>query len=241
MLLCFRSLCLPSTGETALETFSRDVEATWDVDTRPHGPRRSNRSPYRQPEKKSATSSSAKAKRIVVGGRGVRAAMYLRSQNCFLMIPRCEPGKNHPSHGGGLLRAQEEVCPRITKGHPVGWWGESAALNPAKEERAALENSTNPVYQVSSQHSSRHTGLGVKERRARLWATRQQCRFQQRDEILPCLRARELHVGQEDGNMRIKSIWAGLAMEKPGGECKPGVGNWCGGLGSRGLGRANPR
>ena len=41
---------------------------------------------------------------------------------------------------------------------------------------------------------------------------------------MPCLRARELHVGQEDGNMRIKSIWAGLAMEKPGGECKPGVG-----------------
>ena len=151
--------------------------------------------------------------------------MYLRSQNCFLMIPRCEPGKNHPSHGGGLLRVQEEVCLRITKGHPVGWiGGESAALNPAKEERAALENSTNPVYQVSSQHSSRHTGLGVKERRARLRASRQQCRFQQRDEILPCLRARELHVGQEDGNMRIKSIWAGLAMEKPGGECKPGVG-----------------
>ena len=108
-------------------------------------------------------------------------------------------------------------------------WGESAALNPAKEERAALEKSTNPVYQVSSQHSSRHTGLGVKERRARLRASRQQCRFQQRDEILPCLRARELHVGQEDGNMRIKSIWAGLAMEKPEGEGKPGVGNWYGG------------
>ena len=121
-MLCFRSLCLPSTGETALETFSRDVEATWDVDTRPHGPRRSNRSPYRQPERRSTTSSSAKAKRIVVGGRGVRAAMYLRSQNCFLMIPRCEPGENHPSHGGGLLRAQEEGCPRITKGRPVGWW-----------------------------------------------------------------------------------------------------------------------
>ena len=161
--------------------------------------------------------------------------MYLRSQNCFLMIPRCEPGKNHPSQGGELLRVQEEVSLHITKGHQVGWWGESAALNPAKEERAALENSTNPVYQVSSQHSSRHTGLGVKERRARLRASRQQCRFQQRDEILPCLRARELH---EDGNMRIKSIWAGLAVEKPEGEGKPGVGSWYGGWGEQIRGKA---
>ena len=168
--------------------------------------------------------------------------MYLRSQNCFLMIPRCEPGKNHPSHGGwrAVEGARGGLSPHH-QGYPVGWWGESAALNPAKEERAALENSTNPVYQVSSQHSSRHTGLGVKERRARLRASRQQCRFQQRDEILPCLRARELHVGQEDGNMRIKSIWAGLAMEKPEGEGKPGVGNWYGGWGEEGLGRANPR
>ena len=135
---------------------------------------------------------------------------------------------------------QEEVSLRITKGHPVGWWGESAALNPAKEERAALEKSTNPVYQVSSQHSSRHTGLGVKERRARLRASRQQCRFQQRDEILPCLRARELHVGQEDGNMRIKSIWAGLAVEKPEGEGKPGVGNWYGEWGEESKSEVKP-
>ena len=116
-------------------------------------------------------------------------------------------------------------------GRWVGGWRESqcAALNPPQEERLALENSTNPVYQVSSQHSGRHTVLRVKERRARLRASRQQCRFQQRDEILPCLRARELHVGQEDGNMRIKSIWAGLAVEKPEGEVKLGVGNWYGG------------
>ena len=38
-----------------------------------------------------------------------------------------------------------------------------------------------------------------------------------------------MHVEQEDGNMRIKSIWAGLAVEKPGGENKPGVGSWYGG------------
>ena len=49
-----------------------------------------------------------------------------------------------------------------------------AALNPPQEERAALENSTNPVYQVSSQHSGRHPDLRVNERRERFWARRQQ-------------------------------------------------------------------
>ena len=55
-------------------------------------------------------------------------------------------------------------------GRWVGGWRESqcAALNPPQEERLALENSTNPVYQVSSQHSGRHTVLRVKERRARI-------------------------------------------------------------------------
>ena len=82
------------------------------------------------------------------------------------MIPRCEPGKNHPSSSGvrkGGLSASQRV-------REVGGWRESqcAALNPPQEERLALENSTNPVYQVSSQHSGRHTVLRVKERRARI-------------------------------------------------------------------------
>ena len=53
----------------------------------------------------------------------------------------------------------------------MGGWRESqcAALNPPQEERLALENSTNPVYQVSSQHRSggRDPDLRVNERRAR--------------------------------------------------------------------------
>ena len=104
--------------------------------------------------------------------RGVRAAMYLRSQNCFLMIPRCQPGKNHPSSsgvrgGGGWGQNGRSHC--ITKGHhtTLGGWHPVRSLNPPQEKRPVLENSTNPVYQVSSQHSGRHPDLRVNERRAR--------------------------------------------------------------------------
>ena len=72
--------------------------------------------------------------------------------------------------GGGKMGGRQVSLHHKGSGRWVGGWRESqcAALNPPQEERLALENSTNPVYQVSSQHSGRHTVLRVKERRARI-------------------------------------------------------------------------
>ena len=82
----------------------------------------------------------------------------------------CEPGKNHPSssgvRGGGVGKMGGlSASQRVTA---LGGWEPVRSLNPPQEKRPALENSTNPVYQVSSQHSGRHTVLRVKERRARI-------------------------------------------------------------------------
>ena len=102
-----------------------------------------------------------------------RAPIYLRSQNCFLMnqCASLERIIRRP-----LVWEREVSLHHKGSGRWVGGWRESqcAALNPPQEERLALENSTNPVYQVSSQHSGRHPDLRVNERRERFWARRQQ-------------------------------------------------------------------
>ena len=139
------------------------------------------RSPYRGAERgEISCHHKMKLVRGVVGGGGESGNVFAVTK-LFSDDPKVPAWKESSvvlwceQREGGRGQNGRSLC--ITKGHRSGWVGlssQSLALNPPQEERAALENSTNPVYQVSSQHSGRHPDLRVNERRERFWARRQQ-------------------------------------------------------------------